>query len=128
MVLAEDLNNNGKLDLLVTTRSGNVYLLETTATFHPLKSWYYSIWIYLIPRPSQVLARNGFTARYGYQGIYVHEASKEMLQDVYGSYFRVAFEIVDKRTKKSQPSYYDVKVKKENEEKINFQSLRVEPS
>lgn len=57
-----------------------------------------------------MLSRNGFTARYGYQGIYVHESSKEMLRDVYGSSFKVAFEIVDERTKKHEPSYYDVKV------------------
>ena len=39
MVVADDINSNGHLDLLVTTRSGNVFLLETTATYHPLKAW-----------------------------------------------------------------------------------------
>jgi hypothetical protein len=39
MVLADDLDNNGHMDLLVSTMNGNVYALETSAVYHPMKSW-----------------------------------------------------------------------------------------
>lgn len=39
MVLADDLDNNGRLDLLVSTMNGNVYSLETAAMYHPMKAW-----------------------------------------------------------------------------------------
>jgi hypothetical protein len=39
MVLADDLDGNGKLDLLVSTMNGNVYSFETPSEFHPLKAW-----------------------------------------------------------------------------------------
>ena len=39
MVLADDLNHDGRTDLLVTTMNGNVYVFETPAKYHPLGSW-----------------------------------------------------------------------------------------
>ena len=39
MVLADDLDGNGRLDLLVATMNGNVYSFETPALYHPLKAW-----------------------------------------------------------------------------------------
>lgn len=39
MVLADDLDNNGRLDLLVATMNGNLYALETSALYHPMKAW-----------------------------------------------------------------------------------------
>jgi hypothetical protein len=39
MVLADDLDNNGRLDLLVSTMNGNVYCFETPSEYHPLKTW-----------------------------------------------------------------------------------------
>ena len=39
MVLADDLNADGKLDLLVTTMNGNVYVFSSPAPYHPLKAW-----------------------------------------------------------------------------------------
>lgn len=39
MVLADDLDGNGRLDLLVTTMNGNLYALETSALYHPMKAW-----------------------------------------------------------------------------------------
>lgn len=39
MVLADDLDGNGRLDLLVSTMNGNVYMFETPAVYHPLKTW-----------------------------------------------------------------------------------------
>ena len=39
MVLADDLNADGKMDLVVTTMSGNVYVFGSPAPYHPLNSW-----------------------------------------------------------------------------------------
>lgn len=39
MVLADDLDNNGRMDLLVSTMNGNLYALETAAVYHPMKAW-----------------------------------------------------------------------------------------
>lgn len=39
MVLADDLDNNGRMDLLVSTMNGNIYSLETAAVYHPMKAW-----------------------------------------------------------------------------------------
>ena len=38
-VLADDLDNDGTLELLATTMNGNVYAFETGAPYHPLKAW-----------------------------------------------------------------------------------------
>jgi hypothetical protein len=40
MVLADDFTGNGKMDLIVSTRLGTVFILETQAPYHPLNSWY----------------------------------------------------------------------------------------
>ena len=40
MILADDITGNGKMDLLVTTRNGNVYVLGTEMPYHPLLAWY----------------------------------------------------------------------------------------
>jgi len=39
MVLADDLDGNGRMDLLVSTMNGNVYAFETPSEYHPLKAW-----------------------------------------------------------------------------------------
>ena len=39
MVLADDLDSNGRMDLLVSTMNGNLYALETSAVYHPMKAW-----------------------------------------------------------------------------------------
>lgn len=39
MVLADDLDQNGRMDLLVSTMNGNLYALETSAVYHPMKAW-----------------------------------------------------------------------------------------
>ncbi len=39
MVLADDFNADGKLDLLVSTMNGNVYVFSSPAAYHPLKAW-----------------------------------------------------------------------------------------
>ena len=38
-VLAADLNNDGKMDLVLSTMNGNLYCFHSTASYHPLKSW-----------------------------------------------------------------------------------------
>lgn len=39
MVLADDLDGNGRMDLIVSTMNGNVYCFETPTPFHPLRTW-----------------------------------------------------------------------------------------
>ena len=38
-MLADDLTGNGKLDLLLGTMNGNLYCLETSTPWAPLRSW-----------------------------------------------------------------------------------------
>ena len=38
-VLVDDLDNDGALELLVTTMSGHVYSFGTPGEYHPLKTW-----------------------------------------------------------------------------------------
>jgi len=95
MVLADDINGNGKMDLIVTARSGSVYVLETEAPYHPLRSW-----------TSQFQGRNGFTVRDKYQGVFVTESTRTH-RDITGATFTVQFEIIDSRSHTS--ATYDVK-------------------
>ena len=85
MVLADDIDGNGQMDLIVSTMNGNVYCFETTAPYHPLKAW-----------TSQAQAVNGFTARYNSQGIFASAASRAP-RDVGGETLKVQFDLVDKR-------------------------------
>lgn len=50
MVLAEDLDGNGRLDLILSTMNGNVYALETPAEYHTLKAWPSQVWITCMTR------------------------------------------------------------------------------
>ena len=84
-VLADDLDNNGNLDLVVATMNGNIYALQTKAPYHPLKAW-----------TSGVQGLNGMTAKEGNVGVYALQSSR-VHRDVVGSYFKVMFEIVDHR-------------------------------
>lgn len=56
-MLADDLDGNGRLDLVLATMNGNVYALETPAEFHPLKAW-----------PSQVCTRGQNVEKCGRRG------------------------------------------------------------
>lgn len=38
-VVADDLDNDGKMDLVLSTMNGNVYCFHTAASYHPLKAW-----------------------------------------------------------------------------------------
>lgn len=92
MVLADDLNGNGKMDLLVSTMNGNVYAFETASEYHPLKVW-----------NSQLQGCNNMVARYGYQGIYATPATR-MPRDVRGQTLSVRFDILDNRPPALMPS------------------------
>jgi len=92
MVLTDDLNGNGKMDLLVTTMNGNVYAFETSSDYHPLKVW-----------GSQLQGRNNMLARHGYQGIFALPSSRAP-RDVRGQTLSVRFEIVDNRPPVLMPS------------------------
>ncbi|KAL0024039.1 hypothetical protein WJX77_011082 [Trebouxia sp. C0004] len=85
MVLADDLDNNGRMDLLVSTMNGNVYALETSAVYHPMKAW-----------TSVVHGVNCFTARWNWQGI-AATAETRAPRDVAGQRLKIRFEIVDRR-------------------------------
>mmetsp|Transcript_4558 Transcript_4558/g.9807 ORF Transcript_4558/g.9807 Transcript_4558/m.9807 type:complete len:1070 (-) Transcript_4558:202-3411(-) len=85
MVLADDLDGNGRLDLLVTTMNGNVYMFETPSEYHPLKAW-----------TSQVMGPNAMLARHDYFGAYATKPTRQP-RDVAGDKLRVQINIIDKR-------------------------------
>uniref|UniRef100_A0A7S0RKX6 DEX1 C-terminal domain-containing protein n=1 Tax=Chlamydomonas leiostraca TaxID=1034604 RepID=A0A7S0RKX6_9CHLO len=84
-VLAEDLDGNGRLELVVATMNGAVYALETPAEYSPLKAW-----------PAQVMGGNGMVARHDLVGIYATQASRAP-RDVAGDRLAVTVRVVDKR-------------------------------
>jgi hypothetical protein len=84
-VLADDIIGNGKIDLVVTTLTGQVFVFETDAPFTPLKAW-----------PSQVIGVNGLTARDGHLGVMISPESR-VTRHVRGESFLMMFEIVDNR-------------------------------
>ncbi|CAD7696447.1 unnamed protein product [Ostreobium quekettii] len=85
MVLADDLNDDGKMELVVATMNGNVYMFETGGDYHPLKTW-----------PAQVQSVNGMVARHRWVGIYALKSSR-VRRDVRGDKVEVTFRIVDYR-------------------------------
>ena len=85
MALADDLDDNGKLDIVVATMNGAVYVLETPAEYAPLKAW-----------TSQAHGANGFSPGHGHAGI-AATASARRARDLTGELFNVEFEIVDLR-------------------------------
>lgn len=85
MVLADDLDGNGRMDLVVATMNGVVYCFETPADYHPLKAW-----------PQQVQGVNGMVARHDYYGVYA-TASSRRPRDIAGDKLAIKIEVVDKR-------------------------------
>ena len=88
MVQADDIHGTNKLDLVVSTVSGNVVTLESEAPFHPLNVWNNGE---LQSRTSGAV--HGYSAS---QGIFVHEISRRF-RDIFGVYVPVTFEIFDNR-------------------------------
>ncbi|KAK9842754.1 hypothetical protein WJX74_001858 [Apatococcus lobatus] len=91
MVLADDLDANGHMELVVTTMNGNVHCFETQAPYDPLLAW-----------PSQIQGPNGMVARSGWEGIAATAASR-IPRDVRGHDLDVAFDIVDLRPPAALP-------------------------
>ncbi|KAG7355106.1 FG-GAP repeat-containing protein [Nitzschia inconspicua] len=88
MVQADDVHGTNKLDLVVSTITGNVVTLESQAPYHPLNVW----------NGGELRSRTGGSA-HGYsasQGIFVHEVSRQY-RDIFGVYIPVTFEIFDNR-------------------------------
>ncbi|CAG9463133.1 unnamed protein product [Pedinophyceae sp. YPF-701] len=85
MVLADDVDNDGMMDLIVSTMNGNLYCFGTRTPFRPLRSW-----------TSQTLASNGLVAREGWVGVSATQGSRTF-RDVRGQDFRVEIEIRDDR-------------------------------
>lgn len=88
MVQVADVHATNKLDLVVSTASGNIVTLESQATYHPLNTW----------TGGEVRGRGNLHA-HGYsasQGIFVHSSSRQFV-DVFGVYVPVTFEIFDNR-------------------------------
>jgi outer membrane protein assembly factor BamB len=98
MVLADDVLGNDKLDLVVCTMSGNVYLFGTTIDYHPMNAL-----------QAQSRTGNGFTLPSGYQGIFVPRATRQ-LQLVMGRDFSADFTIVDNRPGDDSERYYTVSI------------------
>lgn len=84
-MLADDLDGNGRLDLLVATTNGNIYAIATAAKYHPLLSW-----------PQQTIGGGSFTARWGWEGVYVTTESRQP-RDVRGQLLPLRFKIIDRR-------------------------------
>jgi len=87
-VQVDDVHGTNNLDLVVSTTSGNIITMESSAPYHPLNVW-----------------NNGeFRGRYnnhahGYsasQGVFVHSMSREY-RDIFGVFVPVTFEIFDNR-------------------------------
>ena len=105
MVQADDVHGTNRLDLVISTVSGNVVTLESEAPFHPLNVW----------NNGELRSRtNG--AAHGYsasQGIFVHEVSRQF-RDIFGVYVPVTFEIFDNRPNiRNEPDKrkYNVEIK-----------------
>jgi hypothetical protein len=89
MVQADDVHGTDRLDLVVSTASGNIVTLECPAVpYHPLNVW---------NNGETRGRRNTFAQGYGAsQGIFVHSVSRRY-RDIFGVYIPVTFEIFDKR-------------------------------
>eukprot|EP01012_Entosiphon_sulcatum_P025518 TRINITY_DN3084_c0_g1_i1.p1 TRINITY_DN3084_c0_g1~~TRINITY_DN3084_c0_g1_i1.p1 ORF type:complete len:983 (-),score=210.38 TRINITY_DN3084_c0_g1_i1:28-2955(-) len=96
MVLADDITNDGFMDLIAATMNGNVYVLSTNTVFHPLKTW-----------ASQTQGLNGFTAKEGYMGVMISAPSR-VHRDVVGDHFKILFEIVDRRAPQRRDTHHQM--------------------
>lgn len=93
MVQVDDVHGNGNLDLVVTTRSGEIMTLEVSdkVPYHPLNFWNHG---------SRRSRQGGNNMVHGYSassGIYIHRESRQYNRDVLGLFVDVTFEIFDAR-------------------------------
>ena len=102
MPLVDDINGDGRMDLVVATMNGVVYAFESgDAPYDPMHAW-----------TSQVHAVNNFVARAGTYGV---RAKDRGYHDVRGTKIVVPFEIVDARRRREDGTSvrhgpYDVQV------------------
>lgn len=87
MVLFDDLESNGEMDLLVATTGGSVYSIRTTSPFHPLKTR-----TALFPG----LAEASYVSRWSWMGVYA-DAGSRIPRDVRGSSVQIRLTILDRR-------------------------------
>ena len=80
MVLVDDINGDGLLDLLFSSMNGNMYAVNTQSPYHPLKAW----------------SSEHSTYRHGVHGVFIAEETRENTH-VVGRYVQIDFEIVDHR-------------------------------
>jgi hypothetical protein len=83
--LVDDVDGDGKSDVIVATMNGNVLCLSTPWPHHPLMSW-----------PSAVPGGNNPSARANWAGVYVSGAARGA-REASGEMFPVQFSIVDAR-------------------------------
>lgn len=89
-IQVDDVHGTNKLDLVISTASGNVITIKSEAPFHPLNVWNSG--------SGEVRSRTN-AAAHGYsssQGIFVHERSRRY-RDIFGVYVPLTFEIFDNR-------------------------------
>jgi hypothetical protein len=82
MPLVADLDNNGNLDLLVTTMNGNAFALQTEVAATPQAHWLQQV----------QCGANGATWGVGYHGVHVLPASR-VFRDVVGASVQLSFEV-----------------------------------
>ena len=125
MVLADDLDGDGLLELLLATMGGSLFAFGTHVNVHPLNLWRSQVclqtgawsaqplsWRMQQPhRAAQVHGRSGFTARGNWVGIYATEASRAP-RDVRGRSLSVQFRIQDLKAPSPGRSY-DVAIRLE---------------
>ncbi|EGG16788.1 hypothetical protein DFA_07766 [Cavenderia fasciculata] len=98
MVLADDLLGDGKINLLVTTYYGNIYIFTTNSPYHPLKA-----------QQSFNKGLNVFTS--GSQGVViVKQPGQPETMDILGSEFSIDVMIVDTQFNESIGNSYKLSV------------------
>lgn len=98
MVLADDLTGDGKMDLLVAGRLGNIFCLSTPAPFDP-----------------ELVVRSGEPGVMGgWHGIHI-EASRQQVS-VYGDSFSFDYHLLDKRPL-PKPHNYRISLKMQGKSK-----------
>jgi len=88
MIQVDDVHGTNRLDLVVSTESGDIITLESATPYHPLNTWSHGE---LRGRMNGLV--HGFSAS---QGIFVHEMSRQYT-DIFGVYVPITFEIFDNR-------------------------------
>lgn len=88
MVQVEDVHATNRLDLVISTLTGEIITLESATPYHPLNTWTNGEL-----RGRMNAHAHGYSAS---QGIYVHEASRQFV-DILGVYVPITFEIFDNR-------------------------------